>query len=200
MKINVCFKWLHVDPHIRNVESPVAQAFTLLTKWRYSECNGYGKVLKVLSTFTDMRIHSGENSFWMISVLESLPFFPHALKNLRTHTAKELVSVKNEGQPLTMSLTLGNTQKPCLDAKSLNVSALEKLSVIPVFTDTWELILEGTLGMQSMWCSLSLGSAEWSQNILRTKCTNIVKYRINFIDIPFLVWATRSFQDKHWCL
>ena len=105
MKINVCFKWLHVDPHIRNVESPVAQAFTLLTKWRYSECNGYGKVLKVLSTFTDMRIHSGENSFWMISVLESLPFFPHALKNLRTHTAKELVSIKNEGQPLTMSLT-----------------------------------------------------------------------------------------------
>ena len=60
MKINVCFKWLHFDPHIRNVESPVAQAFTLLTKWRYSECNDNGKVLKVLSTFTDMRIHSGE--------------------------------------------------------------------------------------------------------------------------------------------
>lgn len=71
----------------------------------------------------------------MISVLESLPFFPHALENLRTHTAKELVNIKNEGQPLTMSLTLGNTQKSCLDAKSLNVSALEKLSVIPVFTD-----------------------------------------------------------------
>lgn len=72
----------------------------------------------------------------MISVLESLPFLPHALENLRTHTAKELVNIKNEGQPLPISYIRKNTQKPCLDAKSLNVTALEKLSVIPVFTDT----------------------------------------------------------------
>ena len=125
--------------------------------------------------------------YWMISVSESLPFFPHALENLRTHTAKEH---KEWGTAFTdVSYIRKNTQKPCPDAKSLNVSALEKLSVIPVFTDTWELILEGTLGMRSMWWSLSLSFAVsghkiyWEQNV-----QILLKYRINFINIPFLVW------------
>ena len=86
--INVCFKWLHFDPHIRNVESPVAQAFTLLTKQRHSECNDYGKVLKVLSTFTDMKIHSGEKVLLNDISIGKSSIFPTCLRKFENSHCK----------------------------------------------------------------------------------------------------------------
>ena len=75
---------------------------------RCSGYNDYGKALNVLSIYTDMRIHSGEKVLLNVISIGKCSIFPHALENLRTHTSKKFVNIKNEGKPLMMSLTLGN--------------------------------------------------------------------------------------------
>lgn len=177
------------------MESSAAQAFTLLTKWWWDAPN----IMTMGKLWMSLNLYRYKNSFWRESPIECYQYwkvfhFSTCLRKLENSHFKEICEYKEWGKAFNdVSYIRKHMKIP--DAKSVSVLTLENFSVTPVFTDMWELILEGTLGIKSMWGCLSLSSALSGHKIIYTENRKYKCYenRITYINIPCLVWATSSF-------
>lgn len=175
---------------------------------RCSEYNDYGETLNVLSIYTDMRIHSGEKVLLNVISIWKVFHFSTCLRKLENSHLREICEYKERGRAFNDVSYIRKYTKILPDAKSVSVLTLENFWVIPVFTDMWELILEGTLGIKSMWGCLSLSSALSGHKIIYTENKKYKCYEngITFINIPCLFGPLAHsslvflVSYKHWCL
>lgn len=138
---------LQRNTHVRNVENPVAQAF-LLTEDEISSTKYDGKAFKVLSVFK-----RDEDWFWREQTIEWHQYW----KAFQFPTFLKLVSIKKEGMPLMIALTLGKVWNSWMQ-KPVSGLILESLSMTSVFVELCEVTQEGREGSPrrySAWDCLS---------------------------------------------
>lgn len=120
----------------------------LLTEDEISSTKYYGKAFSVLSVF---KRH--EDWFWREQTIEWHQYW----KTFQFPTFLKLVSIKKEGMPLMIALTLGKVWNSRMQ-KPVSGLILESLLMTSVFVELWEVTWEGWEGSPrrySAWDCLS---------------------------------------------